>query len=312
MVRSFSIRDFAKLQKNRDSGTFLNSRRTLLWGKGLISVGALSAPISNTTGVFTAISQTADGIPCVGQAIHSTGAQFAYFTFLTQNENSETISPIEVIQNLSHQAGERGAFCMISEVDEESVAFNIFKKAKFNVFSHQQIWEINNNSDLKNGKSQWQEASSEDEFNIGKLYNAIVPAMVQKIEAPPWKSHKGFVNYQDNQLMAFVEIISGPNGVWVQPYIHPDLDHPKKYLIQLFNLLGNRSRKPIFICIRAYQSWLNSRLESMSANLISNQVLMAKHMTIKYKTAPLPLSTINHTEPTTPYSNPTERVRDLR
>lgn len=311
MIRAFSIRDFASLQRNRDDGYFLNSSRTLTWGKGAISIGAFSAPISNATGVFTAISSKKINAPFIGQVVHNNGAPFAYFTYLTPQGDHPNQIATEMVHNLTKQVGERGAFCLIAEVEENSEAYDVFRLANFNVFSHQQIWHIEEKFASQNGNSVWREVTYQDQFNIQKLYNAIVPAMVQQVETPPWEHLKGFVSYQDDELIAFADIVSGPSGVWVQPYFHPDLVKQEKYLRQLFGLLGSKNKRPIYLCVRAYQSWLNGALTALNATAMPTQVLMAKHMTINLKSAPMKLKTINNTEPTTPYANRVEKAEEL-
>ena len=73
------------------------------------------------------------------------------------------------------------------------------------------------------------------------------------------------VYYQDGDLLAFVELKFGRNGVWVQPFIHPDAAGFDKYLFHLLQDLPSRGNRPLYICVRSYQSWLESAIERMGA-----------------------------------------------
>ena len=44
------------------------------------------------------------------------------------------------------------------------------------------------------------------------------------------RSRDGLVYYLDGELAAYVDLIVGHRGIWVQPYIHPDTENVQDYL----------------------------------------------------------------------------------
>jgi hypothetical protein len=124
----------------------------------------------------------------------------------------------------------------------------------------------------------------------------VVPGLVQQVEPLPKKNIKGVVHYQDGELLAFVELKYGRNGVWVQPFVHPDVEGFDRQLVHLLHDLPARGSRPLYICVRSYQSWLESAIESMGAQPGPQQAVMVRHMAaIRRVSQSNPLPAINGT-----------------
>jgi hypothetical protein len=89
---------------------------------------------------------------------------------------------------------------------------------------------------------------------VRALYNSLV-GPVQRLEPPISGDPRGLVYYQNNELLAYAEFRPGPRGIWVQPFVHPDVGGNRPTGGGLANLPARRSR-PIYTCVRSYQSWL--------------------------------------------------------
>jgi hypothetical protein len=119
-----------------------------------------------------------------------------------------------------------------------------------------------------------------DAIGVHSLFCNVVPGLVQQVEPLPKKNLKGVVHYKDGDLLAFVELKYGRNGIWVQPFIHPDAGDFDRSLVHLLHDLPNRANRPLYICVRSYQSWLEPAIEAMGAQPGPAQAVMVRHLTI--------------------------------
>ncbi len=88
---------------------------------------------------------------------------------------------------------------------------------------------------------------------------------------------------QGDDLLAYVEVEYGPRGVWVQPFIHPDAEQVADHLAELFQSLQNRYARPLYACVRSYQSWLEPAVEKLGAQSSARQAVMVRHLAVAQK-----------------------------
>jgi hypothetical protein len=66
----------------------------------------------------------------------------------------------------------------------------------------------------------------------------------------------------------------------MQPFIHPDIQGETRLLADLLANLPNRHGRPIYLCIRSYQSWLENSLEDLQASAGPTQSVLVKHLAV--------------------------------
>ncbi len=120
---------------------------------------------------------------------------------------------------------------------------------------------------------------------IRSLYNNLVPALVQQVEPFASQRPKGMVYYEHGDLIAFVELKYGHRGIWAQPFVHPDAQDMAEHLFDLLNKIPNRRSRPVYICVRSYQSWLETAIEDLGAEAGPRQAVMAKQLVSQQKAA---------------------------
>ncbi|MDH5508694.1 MAG: hypothetical protein OEZ02_15840 [Anaerolineae bacterium] len=315
MIRPFELRDLPLLHRYREEGVYLDNVATLTWGRSLVAARAALSPLAAATGVFTSIAQvkTDKCPPLVAQVMHGTGASCARLTFLAP-ESAVGVNPVaELLDDLVRRVGERGAQNIVAEVDEGTEMCEVLRLAGFSVYARQRTWRF---ASALPGKAEvtWEAAVSRHEIPISSLYSALVPALVQQVEAVSWDKVRGHVCFQDGELMAYANLSHGPNGVWLQPFIHPDMNGVPAHLASLLSELGPRSARPIYICVRSYQAWLAQVLEDLGGEAGPAQALLVKRTTRRQKAAQsFQLRAIDggHAEITTPLALPmAERGND--
>ncbi len=101
------------------------------------------------------------------------------------------------------------------------------------------------------------------------------------------------VYQQNDDLLAYVELRYGPRGIWAQPFFHPDAQDVTERFFDLMHALTDRGSRPVYLCVRSYQSWLEPAIEELGAEAGSRQAVMVKHLSSLQKAArPLAVPTL--------------------
>jgi hypothetical protein len=283
-VRPFDWRDFPALHRCRFQSIYLDSARALTRGPQLLP-GALLSYLAPATGVFTCVLDEGASVeaPIMGQFTHALGSQFARLAFLTPETALESASVTTLLEHMAALSGERGALRLMADVDERTRAFDALRRSGYAIYSRQRIWRFTPRSGGAAPSSVWRASTSRDEIAIRSLYNNLVPGLVQQVEPYVAQQLKGMVYHHDGELLAFVEFRYGHRGVWIQPFVHPDVQDMAGHFSALIQKIPNRFSRPLYICVRSYQSWLETTLEDLGAESSPRHAVMVKHLAIPQK-----------------------------
>lgn len=280
MIRPFGLRDLGILHRYRRHALFLDSRPTLTWGRAIIPAGALLSPFSALTGVFTSLCEDSNGrLPLLGQVVHTAGSSYAHFTFLAPDAAMESPHLPELLEQLIKRVGQRGARSLVADVDESSRSFRALRQAGFSIFARQRIWQITRSPRGVVRREGWRPATGRDELAVDLLCSSLVPSLVQQIEPAPWGNLDGWVYYREGELLAYVDVARGPRGAWLQPFVHLDAVPFGPAMASLTAGLGPSRGKPLYVCQRSYQQWLEAELDDLGAKPGPQQAVMAKRTT---------------------------------
>jgi hypothetical protein len=302
-VRAFDWRDLPALLRYRNQSVYLDSALVLTRGPMLVS-GALLSYLAPAIGIMTIVSNGTKTDPSIiGQIMYNAGSQYAHLTFLTPVEGLESIALPALLDYLASTAGELGTFRLLADVDEHSPAFDVLRKSGFAVYTRQRIWQETRQSEDGDQLTGWRSATNQDLIAIRSLYNNLVPGLVQQVEPYTAQTPHGLVYYHEEDLLAYVELKYGHRGIWVQPFVHPDAEDVVDCFLNLVQNLPNRRSRPIYLCIRSYQAWLEQFFEDLGAEAGPRQAVMVKHMAVAQKAArayALPTLETGHAEVSAP------------
>ncbi len=302
-VRPFDWRDIPVLHRNREKSVYLDSVLVLTRGPLMVQ-GALFSTLAPSLGVFTCVandSETEQQV--IGQFIHLAGSQFAHLTFLAPETELEHASTTALLDYMITLCGERGAWRLLADVDQESMAFESMRHNGFAIYSRQRNWLMADNINQAGYSSVWRPAVSQDALAIRSLYNNLVPGLVQQVEPFAAQSPKGVVYYEKGDLLAYVELKFGHRGIWAQPFVHPDAENVAGSIVDLLQKIPSRRSRPVYLCVRSYQAWLEAVLEDLGAQPGASQAVMVKHLAQPIKagrTFTLPSLENGHAEVSTP------------
>lgn len=305
MIRPFVLLDLPALHRYRHQGLFLDTTTALTWGPSLVSVGALLSYLAPATGVYTYLG-TPDGKEqeqVIVQLVYPANASCARFSFLAPETALDSAAFHQMVEYLAERVGERGGHNLVAEVDEQASAYEALRRAGFAIYSRQRIWKLEETPAQTGNPSPWRGVRQDDEPAVRNLYSALVPALVQQVDPPPWEHLRGLVYRQESELLAFVELNYGPRGIKAQPFVHPDMEQVSTRLTEMIGRISNRRSRPVYLCVRSYQGWLEAPLEALGAQPGARQAVMVKRLTAAIKEparAPLPALKGTTANPTVP------------
>jgi hypothetical protein len=98
---------------------------------------------------------------------------------------------------------------------------------------------------------------------------------LQPIEAQPkeplgWMCNEG--------VKCYVSISQGVYGIVLSPLIHPEATDVGAKIATLIAKLPDRRNRPVYVCVRSYQAWLEPVLADLGAQGADRQAVMVKHL----------------------------------
>lgn len=175
------------------------------------------------------------------------------------------------------------------DADEHSQYFDVLRKSGFSVYAWQRIWKFQpsttnirmTNFEIPAGA--WQPAVDRDTISTRALCQSLVPALVQPVEPVFDRKMDGLLTRTDSNVTGYAEVIHGREGLWVQPFIHPETQNVPGLLMELLNTICKKCNTTIYICVRSYQAWIESALEELPVLASPRQALMVRHLAIMEK-----------------------------
>jgi len=279
-TRSFDWRDLPALHRFRSQCVFLDNILVLTNGPVFAPAGALLSVLTPATGVFTYLNVGSESEAPVlfGQVTHTPGILSAHLSFLAPQSAISGPGLSELVDQMVVRVGERGALHILAEADEQTEIFDLLRQAGFGIYARQRIWKLPDGPTTRKLLGLRRAVTGRDLTGVKFLYANLVPGLVQQVEPSPQNQMRGLVYYRGNDLLAYVEIKYGPRGIWVQPFVHPDAENVVGPMFLFLKGLPYRRSRPVYICVRSYQSWLESALEQSGAQPGPSQGVMVRHL----------------------------------
>lgn len=281
MIRPFDWRDLPILHKYRNQGLCLNSSLGLTRGTAISPIVLLSY-LTPTTGFSTWICLESEQ-PILGQISYTAESAVGRVSFLAPQRALKDARTVILLEHLAKQAGQNGALHLLAEIDELSPAYEVLRRAGFGIYARQRIWKILEETKQTIQTPDWQPAKEKDSIAVQTLVHNVVPGLVGQIESWPTKNIHGLVCYKGDDLIGYVDLKYGYHGIWAQPFIHPDIEEIDDRLHQLIASIPDRRSRPVYLCVRSYQSWLEPPLGMMDSQSSPMQAVMVKRLAVRQK-----------------------------
>jgi hypothetical protein len=279
-IRPLALLDLPYLYSFRENAMGLDTARTLTRGNPLGAVG-LFAYVNPARHIYSAIVN-GEGESVLGGIIHYRDDTFAKLLYIAPSSQLNHPGLPELIENLASQAGTWGAFHVLAEVDETSDVFVALRKSGFSVYAWQRMWDVSQITESGSGRPpepvegfDWTRVKSVQLPSVQSLYHQIVPPLLQPVEPQPtneigWLCNEG--------VKCYVGVTHGVYGIVLTPLIHPEATNVSAKLASLINNLPDRRNRPVYLCVRSYQAWLEPVLADLGAQGADRQAVMVKHL----------------------------------
>ena len=222
---------------------------------------------------------------------YATGQRSARIVYLMPDSSLGEPYVTELLETLAARAGSSGAFHLLVEMDENKTAIDSIRKAGFGVYGWQRIWQFrtppHNPANGQSDPSIWQPATSLDEIAIRNLHQSLVPPLVQSAEPLTARRPHGWVYRQEGEILAYVEGVYGPRGIYLQPLIHPGVENVSQVVSALLAQQPKLLNRPVYIAIRSYQAWLETVVRDLECQVGPRQALMVKHLIVQQRSPAL-------------------------
>jgi hypothetical protein len=271
-VRPLALLDLPYIYSFRDEAIGLDTARMLTRGNPLGAAGLISYA-NPSRHIYSAIANGEDA-SVIGGIVHTRDETFAKLYYLAPASQLNHPYLPDLIENLSAQAGTWGAFHVLAEAGEASEAFVPLRKAGFSVYAWQRMWDVSDLAGSGSGFS-WMRVKSVHLPSIQSLYHQIVPPLLHPVEPQPrlasgWMCNEG--------AKCYISVSHGIYGIVLTPLIHPEATGVSEKLSSLIGKLPDRRNRPVYICVRSYQAWLEPVLADLGAKSGERQAVMVKHL----------------------------------
>lgn len=229
------------------------------------------------------LRQSGNNPTLIGQMHYTPGERAARLTFVTPERGLDSPGLAALLESLAWEAGERGACSLLAEVEESSPAFEVLRRTGFSVYGWQRVWKINEQTNSNNIPNVWETANDLDALPIRALYQALVPPLVQTADPLVERAMTGLVYEQNGELLAYIEPIYGPMGIYLQPLIHPAVDDVLRLVRSFLGGLSFQLGRQVYLSIRSHQAWLENALSELDVEVSPRQALLVKHLVVQQR-----------------------------
>ena len=187
---------------------------------------------------------------------------------------------IAFLEELIKKAGGKGIHNLIAEVDELGEELPVLRHAGFAVYTRQDIWQMPTLPKRWVSPLSFRQATSEDEWDISLLYRNVVPRLIQLVEPPPNgdRINDIWVMHEDGELSSFVVFTRGSTGTWIRVFVHPNSNARSQDIFRAaVSVFPPEEDRPFYVCVRRYQSWLQSGLQEVGFEQTGSQAMMVRH-----------------------------------
>ena len=251
----------------------MDSARTLTRGNPLGAVG-LFAYVNPVRHIYSAIVN-GDEESVLGGVIHSRNEPFAKLLYLAPSSQLSHPDLPKLIESLSAQAGSWGAFHVLAEVDETSEAFVSLRRAGFSVYAWQRMWDV---SEITGSKPIGGMDAGQTRSYAGRC-KVCITRLCRPYCSPSSHSRKWRLGWMCNEgEKCYVSATQGVYGIVLSPLIHPEATDVGEKLASLIGNLPDRRNRPVYVCVRSYQAWLEPVLADLGAKGADRQAVMVKHL----------------------------------
>jgi hypothetical protein len=207
-------------------------------------------------------------------------AQIVYLAPDMQAMDDDTLY-LHLFDAMAFEAGKHRASMLVGDVDEDSPLFETMRQSGFVLYSRQTIWRCQPINFIGRTERLIRPVGDNDGIAVMDLITRIVPSMLQPLLIPHTLEN-GWVYYEDGNLLAYIGVTAGRQGVYLTPYIDPCLlgEPSKSLLYTLMKNIQQSVKLPVYMRVLRYHDWVSSVLDELGFEAGSPQAIMVRHIKV--------------------------------
>jgi hypothetical protein len=284
MVHSFDVRDSFSLQNLISRGISLDAPTCLTQDLHLLRNAVLAQVLPELLPETLILVRRGRTLG-FAQLSHRRGDAFSHLRFLSPREIFPDPAGTELIEGLLRIAGRRKAQHILADAEEKTEECGFLRREGFSVYAREDIWKGMNPfpQSLFKSPGALRPLRVADAASAHALYCSIVPALVQQVEGFP-RRPKGWMIFEEGELVGFFHIRTGLRGLWMEPFFHPGARHASEWIASWLGALSARPQDPVYVCVRSYQDWVGPILQDFGFSLFSRRAVFVRRVVV-----PVPL-----------------------
>ena len=195
---------------------------------------------------------------------------------------------LPLLEQLVIESGRCGVHNLVAEASESGPELPVLRRSGFAVYTRQDIW-IADQSPEDETVNVLRPHEALDDWDIQVLYANIVPGLIQSVEPSfPLDQGHDWVLREEDELAAFVHVRKGTVANWMRLLIHPNAHTmPRDIIRSALQVAEPTPQRPVYCCVRRYQSWLQTSLENAGFRQWGSQAVLVKHIVQHVKPRPV-------------------------
>lgn len=313
MIRSFDLRDLALVRRLSEGGIPLYTESALTDGLHPLR-SALFGIVGGDFPTFVWKADEGKGAGFIQLQLEAS-EHHAHIAFLSSasddsGKGANGSHPPDVEATWLHlldravvEVGRRGVHSLVAEVPESGIELPILRRAGFAVYTRQDIWRRDGVAKPASAKENLLSLrQSVDEWEIQLLYANLIPRLVQLVEPEPPLHHGSmWVLREMDEVTAVAHIHTGTEANWLRLFIHPNAEAMADAIVHsAIGIVAGQSSRPIYCCVRRYQSWLQNPLQRAGFVHWASQAVMVKHTVHQARKPAADLKAVLETQGITP------------
>ena len=197
----------------------------------------------------------------------------------------------ELLDNLSMEAGLRGAKFMLASTRVDNCLFETLRRAGYCLYGWQSIWDISQGlGKTKIQQSAWFKPDSGDALELTRIQRKLLSPAAQSVTALALQELPDFALKIDGVVKGYANISCFNNKVLITPVLMNTVENAETVIAALINEFFSTADK-IYLHQTADAAWLSTDLEKLGTQVTPREELLVKHFAAMQK---LPSADLNH------------------
>jgi hypothetical protein len=197
----------------------------------------------------------------------------------------------ELIDNLTMEAGLRGAKFITASARVDDCLFETLRRAGYSLFGWQSVWELprSMHNATEYAQCSWDKAESVDTIELTLLQRKLLSPATQSVTVFATQSLPDFALRIGGNLMGYARVNCFNNKVLIAPIFMKTSDSPEYILAALISEYFSTA-EAIYLLQTADSGWLTGDLENIARRQTPREELLVKHFTAMQKVPAIELS----------------------